>query len=143
MDHPKSASNNTADLKCVKCNYETTNESYLAVHVAYSHQDLNVFKSVENNQEISNKRTESEQNTTESSTGKAITVKCKKGSNITSSLPEEKEHIKTLHEMVSYKCWHCNFTSVTKVELRDHINSHVRANFQQDSTNIAVAPLHN
>ena len=136
MVDPKSASNNTADLKCDKCNYETTNESYLAVHMAYSHQDSNVFESVENKNEISNKRTESEQNTTEGSTGKAITVECKNGSNITSNLPDVKEHAETDHEKVSYKCWHCNFTSLTKVELRYHINSHVRANFQQDSTNI-------
>ena len=150
--------------RCEKCGHETSSQSYLAVHMAYTHQDFKLFKSVQsdhNNQEAKledptkcdNSKAISDNYKVKSDNGKVTgdnpkvtgdnpkvkgdnpkvksdnakakpKVRCKKCPYTTSNVADMKLHIKSVHKKVNLKCWYCDFTALTKVELTEHMNKH-------------------
>ena len=109
--------------RCEQCGHETSNKSYLAVHMAYTHQDFKLFKSVhsDHNNQIE-EGTKVDKVKAKSANAK---VRCKKCPYTTTTVADVKLHIKSVHKKgVNFKCWYCDFTSLTKVELTEHMNKH-------------------
>ena len=131
MDHPETFPVIEDVWRCEKCGHETTNKSLLAVHMAYQHQDFKLFKSVQSD------HNRFEEGTKSDSAKANAKVRCKKCSYVTSTIADVKLHIKSVHKKVDFKCWYCDFTALTKVQLTEHMNNHgyntlANASFEPD-----------
>ena len=118
--------------RCDVCGHETTNKSYLAVHMAYTHQDFKLFKSVQSDHGKVEEGTKSDNVKAKSDVQKAKSdntkanakVRCKKCPFTTTTVADVKLHIKRVHKKGINKCWYCDFTALIKDELTEHMNTH-------------------